>query len=296
MSGAYCESMAPHVTTVLSVARTGTRVVRLLIRPARPGQGPARPGAPGGGPDPWLPQTRAQQGVARGADLARRGLGLGVLVVVAVLGAVLSALVIGVLLLGAVAGDAPWAGWLALLTLVVTLLGFAWVVRRSRAVLHPGDVTDAAPAPLTDDAGMQDEAGLLRLLRRHERALPLSASEAFRSTVLLTRDALRLTAGDQALTRETYEVRRAAREDLPELLDAYHSVPPSPQSDAQLLEHLHLIGGRMQAIVTGRRQGRQLEQTAHSRYLQEQYGAQAQAGVGAPQPEPVQAAASRKTR
>ncbi|WP_291424838.1 hypothetical protein [Deinococcus sp.] len=118
-----------------------------------------------------------------------------------------------------------------------------------------------------------DEARLLTLLRTHERGLPSTLWPAFQATVIATRDALRLTAADVTLQRDTFDARQAAREDLPELLSAYRAVPPSRQSDEQLLEQLALIERRMQSVVGQRAATRQRELSAHGRYLQDKYTA-----------------------
>ncbi len=274
--------MAPHLTTVLTVARTGKDVVRYLIRPARP----SRSGEPGGqlsgqlgewGRDPWLPAPDPQQKWQRGASLTRRGLGLATLLVLAALGAVVLAVATLLLGIGAASGHA-FAGWLLLLVLLAGAYGAYWTLRRASELLRaraevPVEVPPRGEASPVSAANTldTDEARLLTLLRTHERGLPGTLLPAFQATVIATRDALRLTAADAALQRDTFDARQAAREDLPELMSAYRAVPPSRQSDEQLLEQLALIERRMQSIVGQRAASRQRELSAHGRYLQDKY-------------------------
>lgn len=262
--------MAPHVTTVLNVARTGSRVVRYLIQPAKRADLTSMKSTSEWGHDPWLPQSEAQRKLSRGANLTRRGLGLMTLLLLAVLGAIV--LGVAVLLLGiGVASGSDIAGWLMGLTLLIGAIGAYWTARRaSRLLRAESDVPVPAAFPPTPDG---DEASLLTLLRTHERALPAATQAAFQATVIATRDALRLTAQDSALQRDTFDVRQAAREDLPELMDAYRAVPPSRQSDQQLLEQLSLIEQRMQAVTSERVSHRQRDLSANGRYLRDKYEA-----------------------
>lgn len=260
--------MAPHVTTVLTVARTGSRVVRYLIQPAKRADLTSLQSTSDWGRDPWLPQSEAQRKLSRGASLTRRGLGLVTLLVLAVLGAIV--LGVAVLLTGiGVASGSNIAGWLLGLTLLIGAIGTYWTARRASGLLRAeADVPVPEAFAHTPDG---DEANLLTLLRTHERALPALPQEAFHATVIATRDALRLTAQDSALQRDTFDVRQAVREDLPELMDAYRAVPPSRQSDQQLLEQLRLIEQRMQAVTSERVAHRQRDLSANGRYLRDKY-------------------------
>ena len=274
MLGAYCRHMAPRVSTVFQVARLGTQAVQYLIRPAS-SPSTARQVAEWGH-DPWLPtpENEAKRKLERGASLTRRGLGLLTLLVLAVLGALVLGL--AVLLLGVAAiNGSTVAGWLLAFTLLLGCVGSFWTLRRASNLLRArADVPLPTPAQ-QHPALPDDEAALLHLLRHHERALPDPARTPFRRTVLATRDALRLTADDAALTRETFDARQAAREDLPELLDAYRSVPPSAQSDAQLLEQLRLIETRMAEVAAQRTLSRARDLKANGKYLQDKYNPEA---------------------
>lgn len=257
--------MAPHVTTVLTVARAGAGVVRYLIRPARR----AALDLSVNGQDPWL-EAQAPARLRRGASVARRGLGLGVLLVLALLGTSVLGTVAVLLGIGAASGSAV-AGWLLAFTLLLGLLGTFWTGRRALNLLRAGrtlppDVDRAGPAP-----AVADEAGLLRLLRQHEGALNGPARSAFRRTLLATRDALRLAEDEPTLSRDTYDVQQAAREDLPELMAAYRAVPASRASDEQLLEQLRLIETRVQEVGARRVAQRQRMLGAHGRYLNGKY-------------------------
>lgn len=258
--------MAPHVTTVLTVARAGSRVVRYLIRPARH---PAL-GLSATGRDPWL-EARPPARLRRGASVARRGLGLVMLLVLALLGASVVGTVAVLLGIGAASGSAV-AGWLLGFTLLLGLLGTFWTGRRALNLLRadhelPADVDRAAALP----TAAADEAGLLRLLRQHEGALGAPARTAFHRTVIATRDALRLAEDEPTLSRDTYDVQQAAREDLPELMAAYRAVPASRASDEQLLEQLRLIETRVQEVGARRAAQRRRMLGAHGDYLRGKY-------------------------
>ena len=258
--------MAPHVTTVLTVARAGSRVVRYLIRPARH---PALDLSVTGR-DPWL-EARPPARLRRGASVARRGLGLVMLLVLALLGTSVVGTVAVLLGIGAASGSAV-AGWLLGFTLLLGLLGTFWTGRRALNLLWagdglPADVDRAAPLP----SAAADEAGLLRLLRQHEGALNAPARSAFRRTLIATRDALRLAEDEPTLSRDTYDVQQAAREDLPELMAAYRAVPASRASDEQLLEQLRLIETRVQEVGTRRAAQRRRMLGAHGDYLRGKY-------------------------
>ncbi|RJF73063.1 hypothetical protein D3875_17455 [Deinococcus cavernae] len=263
--------MAPPVTTILSAARAGARVVRALIAPA---QGSAQQPHLGQsvnqfGRDPWLPQSAAQQKLRRGASVTRRGLGLATLMGLSVLGAVVIGTISLLLLIFGVLQGSAAAGWLLAFTLLIGLFGMIWTARRASNLLSP---PPAPTVPLADaQAAADGEQGLLTLLHTHERALPASTQGAFRATVIATRDALRVSAGENMLSREAFDARQAAREDLPELMDAYRSVPPTPHSDQQLLEQLSLIEGRMHTVIQQGRAAQERRLSAGRQYLEDKY-------------------------
>ena len=251
--------MALPVTTLLTVARTGSKVVRYLIRPAvrRVSMSLDVRRTDGWEVDPWSPAAR----VRRGAGLTRRALGIGVLIVLSVLGAAVLAL--SVLLLGlGVASGSDVAGW------VMGVVGAVWVIRRAGRLLR-ADPQDAA----VPDAALHrlDEAQLLQTLHAGSRMLPAPARPAFHRTVLATREALRASAGDATLERDTYDVRQTAREDLPALLDAYQAVPRSRSSDAELTRQLALIESRMKRVSSDRAAQRERQLQAHGRYLDDKF-------------------------
>ncbi|GGO20382.1 hypothetical protein [Deinococcus humi] len=265
--------MAHRVTPLLTVARTGSRVVRSLIRPAQ--HGPGQSGLRGVrelGHDPWL-TLDGPEGLRRQASrLARRGAGLGKLALQSVLGAVVIfplLLIFGVLL---ALGFDP-AGWLLGLTLLMGLLGLIrTAVRATRLMRAPDEDTlpQAAKAalPATLEA---DETSLLGTLRTHERALPPASRVAFHAAVIATRDALRVSADDAVLNRDSFDVRQAAREDIPELLETYRTVPPTPANQAELQRQLGLIEGRMVAVIRDREAQKSRALKAHGRYLEKKY-------------------------
>ncbi|GGK22518.1 hypothetical protein GCM10008955_15050 [Deinococcus malanensis] len=217
-------------------------------------------------PDPWLRPRGPAWHLERGRNLSRRAAGLFVLVLISLLGAGVVGLAVVLLGFGVLQGN-DVAGWLLALTLLLGLLGALWATRRARQLIRTEpQVSGGAPIDLP-----QDEAQLLSTLRAHQRALPAPARAAFQTTVLATRDALRLTAEDTTLERDVFDARQAAREDLPELMRAYQSAPRDERTDRELLDQLRLIEGRMQRVVQvrGEAQGRILR--AHGRYLQDKY-------------------------
>lgn len=259
--------MAPPLTTIVTVARTGARVVRHLIAPAQRQQ--LNQTVNQFGRDPWLPQSATQHTLQRGASVTRRGLGLATLMGLSVLGAVVIGTVSLLLLIFGVLHGSAVAGWLLAFTLLIGLVGLIWTARRASNLLNP-PVAPAAPISDTQ-AAADSEQNLLRLLHTNERALPATTQGAFRATVIATRDALRVTAGENMLSREAFDARQAAREDLPELLDAYRSVPPTPQSDQQLLEQLALIEGRMHTVIVQGRDSQERRLSAGRQYLEDKY-------------------------
>ncbi|MFB9993045.1 hypothetical protein ACFFLM_13810 [Deinococcus oregonensis] len=262
-----------NAATIFTVARTGSRVVRYLIRPAQ------RPNASAvlmtGGRDPWLPapsrSAAAKASRARRAgSLLRRTLGLVALIVLGLLGALLVGPLL--LLLGIVtASGSDVAGVLLALTLGVAAFGAYWTARRARQILQAPE--DTAPPSTLEMAGAaaSDEAALLATLRLHERTLPAPARTALHATAIATRDALRVTAHDQALGRDTYDAQQAARRDLPELLSTYRAAPPTAAADLELLMQLGHIERRMRAVATERAGQGQRKLEAHGRYLKDKY-------------------------
>ncbi|EYB67316.1 hypothetical protein DEIPH_ctg044orf0032 [Deinococcus phoenicis] len=208
--------------------------------------------------------------------MGRRALGLGGLALRGVLGAVVVVpllLIFGVLF---ALGIEP-AGWLLGITLLLALLGLIRTAVQGARLLSAGPLPDAAarpgvPAPPASTADA--EADLLALLRAGERALPTPGRSALHATVIATRDALRATADETALGRDAFDVRQAAREDLPELLRTYQAAPRTPENERLLLDQLNLIGTRMRAVAREHqaRQTRVLE--AQRRYLESKYGAE----------------------
>lgn len=253
--------MAPHVTSIVTVARSGARAVRYLIRPARAN---GLSSVNGLGRDPWLPQGETERRLHRTASLTRRGLGLFTLLALSLFATMILGTAVVLLGIG-VANGVTWAGWLLALTLLTGLMGLFWTARRASAIINPAQTTSDPSAAL-----VSEEQALLELLRAHERALPAPTQAAFRDAVISTRDALRASQGDELLSRDAFDARQAARADLPELLDAYRRVPESPQSDQQFLEQLALIEQRMQTVIAARpAPARTLK--ANRRYLEEKY-------------------------
>lgn len=247
--------MAPSVTTLLTMARTGTRVARFLIRPA--GRGPLHPDGWGiGAVSPALALRRAGSRV-------RRAAGLGVLTVIGLLG--LSILTLCTVFLGVgLASGSDSAGWVLGLVLLLGVAGATWLTRRARTLLRPDDSLGAVSGPT--------ELPVLTTLHRHARALPASDRAVYRRTLAATAQALRVCDGDQTLGRDTFDARQAAREDLPALLGAYRAAPATPDSQREFARQLALIETRMTAIVRGRTAQQARDLQAHGRYLDDKYG------------------------
>ena len=233
----------------------------MALRPAPP---PVSRAAEGWTADPW---ARNESGAARwqrrkeqGRQLAQRGVGLAVLLTLAGLGALVLLPLLVVLGIGVANGSAA-AGWLLGAALLLGLLGLLWTGWRAAGMLR-------APLGAPATAASPEEDALLTLLRQHERALPPAAADALHATVIATRDALRATAGETALSRAAFDAQQAAREDLPDLFAAYRALPSDPQQDAELLGQLARIETRM-AHVT--REQAQAGQRAHGQYLEDKY-------------------------
>ena len=281
--------MAPSVPRVKTVARTAgraaARVAPLLRGPEpadpRPAWTEAGPGHDDGGHDDWAlapapanrPALNLERAAERGRNLTRRALGLGVLLLLTLLGAGVVSVVMVLLGVGLAAGS-DVAGGLMVFTLLLALSGAWLAARRAGELLRPQSQSQSqsrlappVPAPPEPDA----EAALLQTLRAHEHHLPPQARAAFHATVMATRDALRATAADVQMNRDAFDARQAAREDLPELMDAYRAVPRDPRNDAQLLEQLRLIHTRMAHITQAHavRTGDKL--AAHGHYLRDKY-------------------------
>lgn len=225
--------------------------------------------------DPWAASPHAPASRSwsqRGRELAQRGVGLATLLLLSVLGA--AVLVVALILLGiAFANGQGWAGWLLLLTLAAGLGAGWWVTRQIFMLL--GVRKAAVPAPPTRPipTALDDETRLLHFWQKHQASVSGLLSPALQSTVLATRDALRALErnGSATLSRELFDTRQAIREDLPELLDAYRSVPPSRQSDAQLLDNLATIEKRMRGILEAQREAQARELSAAGSYLKDKY-------------------------
>ncbi|BDP40924.1 hypothetical protein DAETH_08930 [Deinococcus aetherius] len=273
--------MAPvNPSTLFTAARTGSRVVRYLIRPAR--RLPAR-SPDSWGRDPWLPPGGPGHPLRRGVSVVRRAVGLLVLLALCVLGALLLGPLLLLLGVGTAFGS-DVAGWLLAFTLLLATFGAVWTARRATLLIRAREegeadlVTLDAPTGSGSAARADDEAGLLALLRGSERALPTSTRAALHATVIATRDALRVTAGDLSLGRDAFDARQAAREDLPELLRAYHAAPRTPQADDLLLGQLALIERRMSGVVRERQKAQARTLDAHRRYLEGKYGERREEG------------------
>ena len=156
------------------------------------------------------------------------------------------------------------AGWLLGAALLLGLLGLLWTGWRAAGMLR-------APLGAPATAASPEEDALLTLLRQHERALPPAAADALHATVIATRDALRATAGETALSRAAFDAQQAAREDLPDLLAAYRALPSDPQQDAELLGQLARIETRMAHVTREQAQAGQRALRAHGQYLDDKY-------------------------
>ena len=231
--------------------------------------------------DPWREahsgkRVNTQHLVEQGANLGRRVAGLGLLALLSVLGA--GVLIVALVFLGmGLASGSTIAGILMAVVLLLGVLGTVWTVRRAGMLIQPQNAqVTPVPAPqgtplaLPADTGAV-EATLLQTLRTHERPLTAPARAAFHATVIATRDAVRVTAGDAEMNRDAFDARQAAREDLPELMSAYRAVRKSEQTEAQLLEQLQLIHARMSRINAERAAVRQDKLAAHGHYLREKY-------------------------
>ncbi|UQN07017.1 hypothetical protein [Deinococcus sp. QL22] len=263
-----------NAATIITVARTGSRVVRYLIRPAQ-----RLPNSSvvlmTGGRDPWLPAPAGSAAetvsrARRAGSRVRRLLGLVALLILGVLGALLVGPLLLLLGIGTASGS-DVAGILLALTLAAAAFGTYWTARRARAILHAPE--DTAQPTTLDMAGAaaHDEASLLATLRLHERTLPAPARAALHATAIATRDALRVTAHDQALGRDTYDAQQAARRDLPDLLSAYRAASPTSAADLELLMQLGHIERRMRSVSTERAGQGQRKLEAHGRYLKDKY-------------------------
>lgn len=247
--------MAPSVTTLLTVARTGTRVARFLIRPAV--RQPLRP-------DGWgIDSVPPALALRRAGSRVRRAAGLGVLTVIGLLG--LSILTLCVVFLGiGLASGSDSAGWVLGLVLLLGVAGATWLVRRARGLLRPDMALETLAGPA--------ELPTLSTLHRQARVLPAPNRTAYRRTLAATADALRVCDGDQTLGRDTFDARQAAREDLPALMSAYRAAPATPDTQREFTRQLALIETRMHAIVRGRAAQQTRDLHAHGRYLDDKYG------------------------
>ncbi len=258
---AYLRDMALNVTTVVSVARTGSSVVRYLIRPAR------RLSSRQWNEDPWLASALTQQ-ARQGASLVRRGVGVLVLVALSILASVLLLPVMLLLGLGTLAGS-DISGWLLGLTLLLGFIGAIWTTQRAKRILY-AEETELGRQTLQEPYPA-DEQHLLMALRQHERALPKTVRGNLHNTIIATRDALRASTHEQTLSRETFDVQQAARQDIPELLEVYKASPKTLQSDLELSQQLRLIENRMQRVIQTRATEQQRALKAHGKYLESKY-------------------------
>ncbi|WP_221090581.1 hypothetical protein [Deinococcus aquaedulcis] len=220
--------------------RAPLRLTRGLWRAAQPWPTPSG--------DSWAlaPQT------GQGAGL-RRLAGLGALALLTLVG--LSFLGTLTVLLGiGVASGSDLAGWLLGLTLLLAVVLLVWArgrLRQWQAQAHP------LPA--------SDELGQLRALHAQARALPRPDRAAVLGALQATAQALQVTGGGGTLTRDAFDARQAAREDLPELLAAARSGRGAVQPQLQLIET------RMAAIAERGRAAQARAAQAQAAYLQDKY-------------------------
>ncbi|AXG99070.1 hypothetical protein DVJ83_07745 [Deinococcus wulumuqiensis] len=241
-----------------------------LPEETRAGRGLSSAPPAGAGDDSWDSiessaarwQRAKRVGRQVGGQVARRGVSLAVLLLLAGLGTLLLLGVLLVLGIGVANGSAP-AGWL-LATALLGVLGLLWTGWKAARLLR-------TPLTLPPAAASAEENDLLRLLRQHERALPPATRPALHATVIATRDALRATAGDTTLSRAAFDARQAAREDLPDLLTAYRALPDPTANEAALLEQLRLIEQRMVEVRHERTPAQQRTLAAHGHYLTDKY-------------------------
>ncbi|SEJ73100.1 hypothetical protein SAMN04488058_11632 [Deinococcus reticulitermitis] len=250
--------MARRATTLLKAARLGSRAVRTLIRPVRPGEA---------GGDPWLAAGDPRRRWRSGVGAARRGAGVVVLLVLAALGALVLLPLILLLGAGTAFGGSEVAGWLLGLTLLLGVIGAVWTGRRALTLLRAPPEVPAADLP--------EEGELLTVWRGAERALPPRIHGALQATVLATRDAIRVTAHDQTLSRDAFDARQAAREELPELIAAYRALPDPANGERELLSSLEVLRERMETVSAERSGERQRVLGAHGKYLREKYAPEA---------------------
>lgn len=247
------------MTRSRTILRGGVRAARDLLSP--PTHGPLNPA------DPWRlqPGRDPRAALAHGRTQARRFAGVGLLAVLTL--TALSFLGTLAVLLGiGVASGSDVAGWLLGATLLLSLIVLGWSVRRARRLLRA-----PTPDPLTLEAAPPDEQDLLRTLRQHERALPAPTLPALLGAVTATRDALRATAHTTTLTRDVFDARQAAREDLPRILDTYQTAAPQGRDDRELTRQLRLIEDRMARIAQEQAESQRRDQQAGTTYLRDKY-------------------------
>ncbi|PTA67294.1 hypothetical protein C8263_13390 [Deinococcus arcticus] len=156
-----------------------------------------------------------------------------------------------------VASGSDVAGWLLGLTLLALGLTLLWARRRLRQWRTQ---VQAAPA--------SDELGQLRVLQAQARALPRPERTALLGALQATAQALQVTGGEGTLTRDAFDARQAAREDLPELLAAART-----PVDGAVQAQLALIETRMTAIAERGRAAQLRSARARTAYLQDKYAA-----------------------
>lgn len=242
-------------------------ILRGSVRAARDLLSPSAAHTPLHPADPWRlqPGSDPRAALARGRTQARRFAGIGLLAALTL--TALSFLGTLAVLLGiGVASGSDVAGWLLGVTLLLSLAVIGWSVRRARRLLR-------APAPdtVTLHAAPPDEQDLLRTLRQHERALPAPTLPALLGAVTATRDALRATAQASTLTRDVFDARQAAREDLPRILDTYQTAAPQGRDDRELTRQLRLIEERMARIAREQAEAQRRDQQAGTTYLRDKY-------------------------
>ncbi|MBZ9751673.1 hypothetical protein K7W42_12430 [Deinococcus sp. HMF7604] len=236
-------SKAARSRAVWRVARSGVRATTTLLRPVQGAQ-----------TDPWaLAPARPASGLR-----LRRAAGLGVLALVTVLALSILGTLAMLLAIG-VASGSDVAGWLLGVTLVLAVGVLLWA---------RGRLMGWQPAPSTLPTEEAKDLQALRVLHQQARALPRPLRADLERTLQATAGALRATAALPTLTRDAFDVRQAARADLPELLHAYHA---APQQQPELRASLLVIEERMVSIARQGEQDAARAAQAQRVFVQEKY-------------------------
>ncbi|MFC6616948.1 hypothetical protein [Deinococcus radiophilus] len=160
------------------------------------------------------------------------------------------------------------AALLALTLLVVLVIGYLGLQTAQRGVRQGRRRAAEVREDLNLDRASLEQRGaerdLIRLLNRHESRLPATSRPQLRATVSAMHAAMQATRGE--LGREAYEVRQAAQEDLPRLLEL-----AGPEQQADLAEALGLIERRMGQIADEQRQRQRRDYDTQREYLRGKY-------------------------